>query len=301
MRTMPATLARSAAATRRGWASLAQGAARRAALALARAPLMRDLRLRAEEADWRAGRRPDGFFGYYADVAEAVAAAPSQALGYDDAAMVDLPAMLAEDGGEPAMRASEYPVLFWLRAAIAGGARAVLDVGGNLGQAWGHARRYLDPPRDMRWSVLDVPAVARAGAERARRRGETALSFRADLDGFEGCDVVLAAGALQYLPPDFLPQALARMSRRPSTLLLHRTALSPSRGFVTLQAIVTRRGAVRFCPYAVAPRDGLLAALGRLGYREIDAWVTPRVFDLPGHPECADVAYHGLCLRTGDP
>lgn len=282
---------------RRGLPSLSHAAARRIGAAVSRLPGVAAWSLAAEEADWREGRRQSGFFGLYDDVESAVAAAPSAALGYDDPAMASLEAMLDADGAFPPMRLSEYAVLFWLRAAIAEGARSVLDIGGHLGQFQRHARRYLDFPPDLRWIVYDVPAVAAAGAARAARDGETGLVFIDDLRAIEGCDVALVAGSLQYLPPGFLRRALAGMTRSPATVLLQRAAISPSRSFVTLQALVTRAGAVRFCPYVVTRRADLLGDLAAMGYRETDAWATDRGFDLPGHPECADAAYLGLRLR----
>lgn len=297
-------LRKSAALARRGLPSLTSAAARRLGAAAARLPPAAAWALAAEEADWRGGRRQNGFFGLYDDVASAVAAAPSDAVGYDDPAMASLEAMQTDDGAFPPMRLSEYAVLFWLREAIEAGARHVLDVGGHLGQFYRHARDHLDIPPDLRWTVYDVPVIAAAGAARAHREGEVALAFVDHLAAIDGCDVALVAGALQYLPPGFLPQALHKMTRPPDTLLLQRAAVSPSRGFVTLQALVTRAGAVRFCPYCVTRRADLVANLAALGYRETHAWTTDRVFDLPGHPECADTVYLGLRLRrasTGAP
>lgn len=281
------------AAERRGWESLAVAGARRAGAALARSRLFESLRLRAEEADWRQGRRQNGFFGRYETFDEAIAAAPSQALGYDDAAMIDVDATLATADAPAAMRPSEYPVLFWLREAIAAGARGVLDVGGHLGLAYRQARRYIALPDDLRWFVYDVPAVAAAGRAEAARRGEDALRFIDDLADWDGFDVALVAGSLQYLPPDFLAAALRRMARPPVTLLFQRAAMSPTQSFVTLQTIVAPDGGVRFCPYVVARRSDLVADLAALGYRETDAWTTERRFSLPGHPECDDVVYAG--------
>lgn len=49
--------------------------------------------------------------------------------------------------------AYDYPVLFWLREALGGGARSVFDIGGSVGVHFFSYGKYLAWPSELSWLV----------------------------------------------------------------------------------------------------------------------------------------------------
>lgn len=188
----------------------------------------------------------------------------------------------------------DYPVLFWLGRAFAQGARAILDVGGNIGVHYYAYQRYLDYPPDLRWTVAEVPAVAAAGRRLAEKRGTPALAFTTELEAprVEAADVILSAGALQYIESPRL-EALLAGARRPAFVILNKLPLHDGEEFVSLQNI--RNG---FSPHWVFNRARIVRGMSALDYDLVDEWRVPeRSLRLFGHPECSLSAFSGLCFR----
>jgi len=188
---------------------------------------------------------------------------------------------------------SDYPVLFWMRT-VWSDVKGVFDLGGHLGIAFYAYRRVLPYAPDLRWTVLDVPAVVERGERLARERGEAQLFFTQDLAAASGVDVLLAAGSLQFIEEP-LSAMLSRTSQRPRHLVINRTPISEGEPFVTLH----NNGAV-ICPYNVFNRTQLVESLSSLGYELVDAWKNWQ----PGlacfvafHPERSVPEYSGMYFR----
>lgn len=208
-----------------------------------------------------ARRPPNRFRGVYRTFAEAEAAIPpGQPVGYDHAAMAGLYRHRMTKAQE-----SDYAVLFWLRGILGPGS-FVFDFGGHVGVSYHGWRSYLGYPPGTRWLVHDVPAVIAVGAELAAERDSPGLAFTSDVAAGKGCDVFLAAGALQYVDQS-VPAVLDALGSRPRHILLNKMPVHDGESFVTVQS--TGRS---FHAYRIYDRAQLVASVVDLGYRLVDDW-----------------------------
>ncbi|MGN6150982.1 MAG: TIGR04325 family methyltransferase [Lysobacteraceae bacterium] len=248
--------------------------------------------LAADYARWFDAKRPSNRFrGVYASFAEAEAAIPrDQRTGYDHDAMQGMYRHRMDKPCE-----SDYPVLFWLREALGeqrGAADHVFDFGGHAGVSWYGWREALRFAPTLRWTVCDVPAIAREGEALAQERGvQDRLRFTSDAADGADATVLLVAGSLQYV--DFgIPELLAKMGARPRWILVNKQPLHDGDTFVTVQS--TGRA---FHPYRIDNRAQFIAGIVALGYRVVDDWtnreVSCRIPFVRGH----DVEmYSGYCF-----
>jgi len=173
--------------------------------------------------------RPGAFRGVYGSFADAARAIPAGALeGYDHAPL----AGLYRDRLEK-LHASDYPVLCWFTRLLPR-APSILDFGGHVGIAFHSYRRYLDYPADLRWSVVDVPAVAEEGARLARGRDAAGLRFFTDVATAGAHEILLASGSLQYVEAP-LAGLLGELGELPRHLIVSKLPLTRVAPFVTLQ------------------------------------------------------------------
>lgn len=277
--------------------SVARWASRRAVGVLSTWPGIRHVHYAIHRWQFLAGRNDSGYSGVFSNVEEAARSAPTAVTGYDQTGMADLDVYRHENGEFKPMPPTEYPALFWLRPAIEGGARRLFDLGGYIGHVYYQYCGYLDFPDEFLWTIYDVPQITQAGQRIAQERGAKHLRFTNDVEAISEADIVFAAGSLQYLEEGFLHQALRKASRLPPHLIIHRTALHPTRSFVTLQSINQRSGRIAFCPYTVAHRERFIEGLQALGYEQIDAWTKQRPIEVPLRPECFVDTYSGLYFR----
>lgn len=246
---------------------------------------------------FRAGRHHCGYHGVYRSFDEATRALPPGMAGFDHDEMAALDHYTTAAGEIEPMPATEYPVLFWLKQALDGGARSLLDLGGYVGHVFRQYDAYLHFPPEFRWTVLDLPHITQAGERLAARHGSPCLRFANAVDPAAEIDVLFAAGSLQYLPENHLRDLLARQARLPRHVVVQRTPLHAERAFVTIQSIVTRSGRACFCPYTIANRADFIGGLAGLGYELVDAWEKQRSLDVPFHPGYRVETYSGLYLR----
>lgn len=233
---------------------------RRAARHAWRVPLLRQL-LAYDYARYFATRPPNRFRGVYATFAEAEKSIPrGQRIGYD----YDELAGLYRHRMERACQ-SDYAVLYWLRPLVDAGT-SLFDFGGHVGVSWYGWRDYLHYPPGMRWTVYEVPAIARAGVELARERGAEGLHFTSDLAAGRDCTAFLAAGSLQYVDMS-LPEILAKVGTLPRHLLVNKIPLYDGETFVTVQS--TGRA---FHAYRIFNRKEFVDSVLALGYRVVDDW-----------------------------
>jgi putative methyltransferase (TIGR04325 family) len=230
------------------------------------------------------------FRGVYSSFEEARASAPAtKPIGYDN----DDSAAMYPDRFERIVPA-DYPTMFWVDKALRAGSRSLFDFGGHVGISYYGFRRYLDYPDDLRWSVYDVPAVRVAGARIAREKGvERVLHFADSIGEASGCDILLAAGSLQYMERGSFAESLAQLAQKPRQILLNKTPLTSQPGFVTLQNIGTA-----FCPYTIFNDHELVSSIEALGYRVRDRWQNADILcRLPLTPERSVEAYSGVLFE----
>jgi putative methyltransferase (TIGR04325 family) len=242
--------------------------------------------LRESYFDLEFARRPQSFRGVYCSFAEALAEAPVEKLaGYDheEIATIDEPNL-------DRLNSSDYPVLFWLSRLLPA-ARAVLDLGGNLGVAYYAYRRFIDFPENLRWTVCEVSETVRAGRALAKRKGEALLSFTDQVDAAPETDIFFTAGALQYIEEP-LAQILAGLAKRPRHVVVQRVPLQCGGSFVTLQ----NNGAWTV-PYQVGNEGTFIKSVTGLGYELVDHWKTSRSLRVLAHPLTREAVYQGMYFR----
>lgn len=221
------------------------------------------------------------------DTFEAAAASspPTKPAGYDNDASAGL---YAEDL-EPYLK--DYPAALWLERAFGEGAKSVFDLGGHFGVKYYALASRLSYPGDLRWTVCDVPAVTRRGAEIAAERDRGGhLRFTTEYGDLDGQDVLYASGSIQYLPTP-LGDILGRLGRKPRRLIINTAAIHPNRTFYTLNSIGTA-----FCPYRVMSERDFVGSMEVLGYRMRDRWETPKDFVIPFEKGYDLDSFKGYCF-----
>jgi len=148
--------------------------------------------------------------GVYRSFAEASLSAPRAAkIGFDHDALVD---EFSDRAGR--IFPYDYPALFWLRPALLD-AKRVFDIGGHIGVHYYAYERYLRYSPDLIWQICEVPAIVKAGAEQARRRGISNLIFTSSLDDVDGKGELVADGV------GIVGHEIAVASSRPVPFELH--------------------------------------------------------------------------------
>jgi putative methyltransferase (TIGR04325 family) len=164
----------------------------------------------------------------------------------------------------------DWPVLFALEQMLSRGQLAtVTDYGGHVGAKYRAYRRHLDFPDDLRWQVVEVPAMVREGRRRAAAEGLAALSFHEDASTTAPCDVLLCSGVLQYLDRD-IADLVTALPARPRRIILNKVALVEGDGFYTLESFGIGR-----MPYRIMGRSQLERAREALGYEVVAQWDIP--------------------------
>ena len=215
-------------------------------------------------------------WGAFKSFAEAKQAMPaSAAIGYDN----DGCTALYSDRHDRIF-SYDYPVLYWLQPLIKADIR-VFDIGGHLGLHYYAYRKYLRGLQQARWTVCEVPTVAVHGRELAAARGVTQLSFTSDYAEIDGQDIVLSAGALQYVEQTTITELLGSVTRRPRHVILNKIPLFDGPDFVTIE-----HTGPFYSPYRNFNRAGFFGAFAKLGYELMDQWEVPgRTHQLAFHPE----------------
>jgi putative methyltransferase (TIGR04325 family) len=188
------------------------------------------------------------------------------------------------------VRPSSYPVFFWLQRLLSPGVR-VADVGGSIGLTYYGYRRLVGLPEGIHWQVIEVSAIAAAGRQVAEREGATGLDFADRLELAAPAEILLAAGALQYMP-DVVPGLLERLPSAPAHLLINKVALTERESFWTLQNFGPAA-----VPYRVWNRAEFLGYFTGAGYRVADSWEVAEIaLDIPFHPRHSVPALAGFYL-----
>lgn len=253
-------------------------------------PLLRQMRERRYTRRFASARAAGCYLGKHASHRAAAGAAPSQLpIGYDNP---DAGRMYVERLSR--VYPADYPMLFWLNRLLPDTSR-VFDLGGHVGIAWYAYQQFLRYPTGLRWTVYDMPAVIAEGARLASERGARTLDFTPRIDDGDGADVLIAAGSLQYMEEQ-LNDVLMRWSSRPRHLLINKTPTHESEEYYTLQNI-----GASYCPYRIAHVDRLPAALGAMGYEQVDRWECAELHcTVPFAPGANPITYRGWYFRLGE-
>jgi putative methyltransferase (TIGR04325 family) len=255
--------------------------------ALQRLPIAGTLLRRRYERDFLTPRGQDCWYGVYPTFTAAAAAAPDRLpVGYDQTTAKNL----YDSANYRRVLARDYPVLYWLQRVLGPGSR-LFDFGGHVGVTFHAYRPYLAPDHMPDWTVCDVPAVVEEGAARAAAEGETALHFTTEFADASGADVLLVAGALQYIEPP-LDTLVGALAEPPKYVILNKLPTT-AREHITLQNI-----GVAYCPYRIAARGSLPGLLAAVGYDQVDEWENPGEFrtSLP-YSDAGPVTWVGSVYR----
>ncbi len=211
-----------------------------------------------------------------------------QKLGYDNAESAGM-----YDNLMTRLESYDYPVLFWLSKLLredgASAARGVFDYGGHVG-----VKHYAYSPHlegVPEWTVCDVPAAAKRGAEIAQKRGARGLLFTDDFTQADGKGILLCLGALQYIEPT-LAQQLNRIPKasQPKHVIINTTAFTEEPAFYTLNSFGTA-----FASYKIQNVGVFVAEMREAGYRLLDQWENPgRSCSVPFQTERQDFKYLGM-------
>lgn len=190
----------------------------------------------------------------------------------------------------------DYPFLFWLQQ-IFEGAKSIglLDIGGNVGVHYYAYSKFLRFPPRLSWRVSEVDEIAKAGRARAERVGAEGLEFTTSFEDLDSrpADIILSAGALQYIEQPLLWDVLACANSKPGHILLNKIPLYQGEDFVSLQNI-----GPGFSPLYVWNRREFVQRFERLGYRLVDGWrVMEREFTIFNDPIRSFGPFSGLYLR----
>jgi putative methyltransferase (TIGR04325 family) len=226
------------------------------------------------------------FRGVYENFDEATRNIPEgRKIGYDN----EESATFLGHGGH--ITSSDYPMLFWLRPLLREGGR-VFDFGGYLGISYYSYAKYVPYPDTLTWLICDVPAVVKAGADLAARKGSSHLRFTADFEEAAGADVVIASGSLQFVPVPFA-ELLSRLTRKPEHLLINKTPLYDGPQFATLNSM-----GPAISPYWIFNQSQFFESLEKAGYEVVDSWQNPDLSCyIPYRPDRSVPAYSGAYLR----
>lgn len=229
--------------------------------------------------------RPNRFRGPFATREDAALAVPAETpVGYDNDEVTEVSyKRLCQ------LEPWDKPVVKWLQWLAP---RRVLDAGGHMGTKYRAFRPHLDLDR-VEWTVYDVPAIVRAGRERAQQDGLTKLKFSNDLAQAPAAEVLLASGMLPYLDEP-LSAFLSRLPNRPNFLLLNKVATHRGPDVYLLENF-----GVAEVPYLVRNQADFESTLLSHGYALEETWnIDPLSHLIPGGGWCSYRGYAARLIAT---
>jgi len=231
------------------------------------------------------------FRGAYATVEEATTDIRRGVLvGYDNEAI-----LLRDYDLMCEITLQDYPILYWLRR-LAPLTRVLLDAGGHMGTKYRAFRNHLDLDGEIEWVVYDLPAMVRAGRQRAADDGLNKLRFVDSLSEAPDADVLLASGILQYLDISF-NDLLRQLPSMPRHLLLNKVQTREGPSVVTLENFIHAE-----VPYQIRNRTSFLASLDELGYDIVDEWIIPSLSHvIRTHPHLGSSISRGYYAKLRTP
>lgn len=214
---------------------------------------------------------PGIFSGVYSSYEEALAhIPPARRAGWDNAEA----ASIWLDRPDP-VGPSTYPLFFWLTQIVRQDA-TLLDYGGSIGLTYYGFRRLASLPAGLRWVVVEVPRMAEQGKAMAARHSACGLEFITDIAAAPSADILISAGALQYMQRS-VPGLFEMIPSRPRHVILNKLPLTSSGSYWTLQNF-----GPAVSPYRIFNRDTFMGYFADAGYAVRDEWpVTDLSCDIP--------------------
>ncbi|GGC58577.1 methyltransferase, TIGR04325 family [Chelatococcus reniformis] len=241
------------------------------------------------------------FQGLHQSHGEAEAfAASMKKVGWDDEALAKV---LVGDEDQSrsgpelskSLQTSQFAVMLWLTKLLRPG-DTIIDLGGAGGTFYETCTRYglLDMP--VLWHVVDMPEMIVRGRARHEALQSKTISFGSHLAEAPDSDILLALGAIQYMPDplgETGPGILESMKALPEHVLINKVPLIDDDDVWTVQSHVTTA-----CPYRLFNRRKFMSYFEAHGYRLHDAWHVPEItVEIPFHPERALPGLEGVYFR----
>ena len=229
--------------------------------------------------------KPGLFAGCHPTHGEAMAAIPvGRVSGWDNA---DCAAIFTDALPD---QPSAHAVFFWLSQLLQDGTRLV-DYGGGPAVTYRPYSRRATLPPNLSWTTVDLPAIAARGREIAALGGLDGVRFAETLAQAGPCDILLSAGALQYMEHS-VPGLLGMMGDRPRHIILNKVPLTEGASYWSVQ---NQGPAV--CPYRIYNSGEFLGYFEREGYAVADRWrVAELTCDIPFHPRRSIAEQCGFLL-----
>ena len=230
---------------------------------------------------------PGIFSGIYSSYEAAFAQiGPRSRAGWDNAEA----ASIWLDRPDP-VQPSTYPLFFWL-TQIARNDATVLDYGGSIGLTYYGFRRLASLPPGLRWVVVEVPSIVAQGRAMAERHFARGLEFIPNLEAAPDADILICAGALQYMR-HAVPGLLETIPGRPRHVILNKLPLTTGDEYWTLQNF-----GPAVSPYRVFNRERFMAYFETAGYAVRDEWtVAELACDIPFYPQYNVPQFTGMYLE----
>ncbi len=234
----------------------------------------------------------NGYWGVFDNFEEAMQAGPPlEKLGYNVAKSEKWYRNWIDE-----VQYDEYPMLFWFEKVLRDSPHRILEIGGHVGIAYYSYETVIKYPDKMEWVILDVPSVVEEGRSLALEKGKNNLFFITDMaDAGKKIDVLMASGSLQYVPGELLPGRVHAMEHKPTHIIIHKTPIHESTGYVTLQNIGTA-----WCCYRIHSYKELIEPFLQMGYEIVYKWKQDRWVKIPGHPELTVNGFSGYYLKKRD-
>jgi putative methyltransferase (TIGR04325 family) len=231
---------------------------------------------------------PALFYGVYDTYEGAWADIPKSRLrGWDHAEA----ASIWVDDVAP-VRPSTYPVFFWLSQLLHEGS-TLIDYGGSIGLTYYGYRNRASLPAGTRWIVVELPELVAQGRQTAAEQNAADLQFETDVASIHESDILLSAGALQFMS-ESVPGLLEKLSVRPRHIILNKVPLTPGAAYWTLHNF-----GPAVTPYRVYNEREFLDYFQQSGYKTRDRWINNDMScDIPFHPERAVPTFTGLYLES---
>jgi putative methyltransferase (TIGR04325 family) len=194
-------------------------------------------------------------------------------------------------GHKTSLRASDYPVLFFLDRLLREHSR-VFDFGGYTGLSFYSFERLLRYPDNLEWKIYDLPAVVETGRRIAAEKGETRLTFTTSFADVPCFPILTAFGSLHF-PEQTFDTFLAPIAQRPQHILINKLPLSDLPTFYTVHNM-----GPALTPYRVQNRKEFVDSMAALGYELVESWESGDfACYIPGYPDHSVKAFSGLYFR----
>ena len=194
-------------------------------------------------------------------------------------------------GHKTSLRASDYPVLFFLDRLLREH-RSVFDFGGYVGLSFYSFERLLQYPAGLEWKIYDLPAIVETGRRIAAEKAETRLTFTTSFPEAAAFPILTAFGSLHF-PEQTFSHFLAPLPHRPRHILINKLPLTDLPTFYTVHNM-----GPALTPYRIQNRKEFIDSITGLGYELVDAWESGDfACYIPGYPDHSVKAFSGLYFR----